>query len=222
MNANTLIATATMLNLSTVALNATDVDLVPVGARLTIGGETTPAVHIVTARTPPSASPTTSVTISPAVGAGTYVGTEPIVFAPQELEIKVGDGEIKYTEASEYKYDKDRGKLDTVREGDDVPMEVSMNFTFEHVKSGTAEAITPVEAIKGIDAAVEWVSSSSDLCEPYCIDVEVVHTPPCGAVATDVTIFPDFRSEKRDFDFKNASIAVSGKCNATEPIVTRV
>jgi len=144
-----------------------------------------------------------------------------ITFLPQQIEIKVGDGEIKYTEASEYKYDKDRGNLDTVREGDEVPMDVSMNFTFEHVKTGTSEAITPIDAIKGINSASGWFSSSSDQCEPYAVDVEIVHAPPCGSVASETILFPDFRAEKRDYDFKNATIAVSGKCNATEPMITR-
>jgi hypothetical protein len=164
---------------------------------------------------------TIAITFSPALGAGSYADGGVLTFRPQQIDIKIGDGEIKYTEANNYNYDKDRGELDTVREGDDVPMDVSMNFTFEHVKTGTSEAISPIDAIKGINGAAEWVSSSSDLCEPYAVDVEVEHVPPCGTAQKETTLFPDFRSEKRDFDFKNAAIAVSGKCNATEPIVTR-
>ena len=81
-------------------------------------------------------------------------------------------------------------RLDTVREGDDVPMEVSMNFTFDQVKSGTGEAITPIEAIKGIGAASEWVSSSADLCEPYAVDVVVEDVRPCGSAQSDTYTVP--------------------------------
>ena len=161
-----------------------------------------------------------TITFTPALGAGTYADGGVLTFQSQEIEIKIGEGDLKYTEADEYKYDKDRGLLDTVRKGDDVPMEVSMNFTFEQVKSGTGEVITPIEAVKGIGAASEWVSSSSDPCEPYAVDVVVVDARPCGSAQSRTYTFPDFRSEKRDYDIKNANIAVSGKCNATEPIIT--
>ncbi len=216
------VATDTTVAIDTTVLNTTDTDLVPVGARFTIAGETTATtVHTVTARTPASTSPTTEITFTPALGAGTYVDGGVLTFAPQQIDIKIGDGDFKYTEADQYKYDLDRGQLDTVRTGDDQPMEITMNFTFEHVKSGTGEAITPIEALKGINAAAEWVSSSADLCEPYAVDVEVLNVPPCGTSGSDTYLFPDFRSEKRDYDIKNATIAVSGKCNAIEPTITR-
>ncbi len=144
-----------------------------------------------------------------------------ITLLPQQIEIKIGDGDFKYTEADQFKYDLDRGLLDTVRTGDDQPMEITMNFTFEHVKSSSGEPVTPIEALKGAGAAAGWFSSSADQCEPYAVDVLVVNAPPCGAVGSATYLFPDFRSEKRDFDIKNAMIAVSGKCNAVEPIITR-
>ncbi len=144
-----------------------------------------------------------------------------ITFLPQQIEIKIGDGDFKYTEADQYKYDLDRGVLDTVRTGDDQPMEITMNFTFEHVKSTGTETITPIEAVKGTGAAAGWFSSSTDQCEPYAVDVIVANVPPCGTSGSDTYLFPDFRSEKRDYDIKNATIAVSGKCNAIEPIITR-
>jgi hypothetical protein len=193
---------------------------IPIGARLTIAGETVATVHVVTQRTL-SSDQTTDITFSPALGAGTYATDAAVTFQPQQIEIKIGDGDLKFTEANEFKYDKDRGQLDTVREGDDVPMEVSMGFVFEQIKSGTSEVITPIEALKGIDAASEWVSSSADPCEPYAVDVVVDDVRPCGGAESATYTFPDFRSEKRDYDLKNASIAVSGKCNATEPIITR-
>jgi hypothetical protein len=193
---------------------------IPIGARFTIAGETAKTVHVVTQRTL-SGDETTDITFSPALGAGTYATDAAVTFQPQQIEIKIGEGDLKYTEADEYKYDKDRGLLDTVRKGDDVPMEVSTNFTFDQVKSGTGEVITPIEAIKGVDAAAEWVTSSADSCEPYAVDVIVDDVRPCGSAETATYTFPDFRSEKRDYDLKNANIAVSGKCNATEPIITR-
>lgn len=216
------VATDTSFAIDTIVLNTADTDLVPIGARFTVAGETaSTTVHTVTARTPSDTSPTTEITFTPALGAGTYADGGIVTFQPQQIEIKIGEGDLKYTEADQYKYDLDRGELDTVRRGDDVPMEVTTNFTFDQVKSGTDEPITPIEAIKGTGAASEWVTSSADPCEPYAVDLVVEDVRPCGSAQSATYTFPDFRSEKRDYDIKNANIAVSGKCNVIEPIITR-
>jgi hypothetical protein len=164
---------------------------------------------------------TTAVTVSPALTAMVSSGAA-IEFEPQQIEIKIGEGDLTYTETDQYTYDLDRGELDTVRRGDDVPMEVSLAFTFEHVTTGTNEAISPVDALKRINGASEWVTSSDDPCEPYAVDIEVIHEPPCGTSQIEVIVFPDFRAESRQFSFRDAQISVTGRCNATEPIVTRV
>jgi hypothetical protein len=128
---------------------------------------------------------------------------------------------VTYTEASEYEYDLDRGVLDSVRSGDQVPMDVSLDFVYEYITTYTGEAISPMDALKNIGGASEWRSSSSDPCEPYAVDVEVVHTPICTTQAIESTVFPDFRSESREPDLGEAAISVSGRCNATQPTVTR-
>ncbi len=211
----------TDFDIDTIALNAADPDLVPIGARFTIAGETVETVHTVTARTPAGTSPTTNIVFTPALGAGTYADGATVTFQSQRIEIKMGDGDAKWSEADEYKYDKDRGHLDTVRKGDDVPLELSLSGVFEHIKSKAGEPITPIEALKGIDAASEWVSTSVASCEPYSVDIVIEHNPPCGPAGQTTYVFPDFRSEKRDFNIKDASVAFSGKCNAVEPIITR-
>jgi len=127
-----------------------------------------------------------------------------------------------YTENSEYEYELDRGQLDTVREGNQVPMDVNLDFVYEFVTTGTGEAITPMDAIKGKGGAAEWVSSSADPCEPYAVDVEVEHIPPCGGADMEISIFPDFRADSKEFDLGEATVSVSGRCNAVEPTISRV
>ncbi len=216
------VATDTTLTIDTVALNSIVGTLVPVGARFTVAGETDPlTVHTVLTRTPSSMGPTTSITFSPALGPGTYLDDGVITFKPQLISIKLGEGDVKWTEKNEFTYDLDRGNLDGVRKANEVPMDVSFNFIFDHVKSGTGEAITPMEAIKGIGAASEWVTSASDKCEPYAVDIIVIDTPPCHPENRETIMFPDFRSESREASFKDASISISGRCNAQEPVITR-
>jgi hypothetical protein len=105
----------TEMDIDTVVLNTTVTDLVPVGARFTVAGETETTVHTVTARTPAGAGPTTNIEFSPALGAGTYVDNGVITFLPQQIDIKIGDGNLTYTENKNYEYELDRGQLDTVR-----------------------------------------------------------------------------------------------------------
>lgn len=198
-------------------------DVIPIGARFLAGGETDATqVHVVTGRTPSDGlATTTAIDISPALGAGTYVEDGVLTFAPIQIDIKVGDGNVTYTEANEYEYDLDRGVLDTVRSGDEVPMDVSLDFVYEYITTGTGESISPMDALKKIGGASGWVSSSSDPCEPYAIDIEVVHTPICTTQAIETTVFSDFRSDSREVDLGEAAVAVSGRCNVTQPSVTR-
>lgn len=161
-------------------------------------------------------------TFTPALDAGDLPANDDVItFLPQQLEIKIGDGNLTYTEANEYEYDLDRGVLDTVRAGDQVPLDLSLDFVYEYVTTGTAEEISPMDALKKIGGASAWVSSSADPCEPYAIDVEVIHTPICTTQEIETTIFPDFRSESREADLGEASVSVSGRCNAVQPTVTR-
>jgi len=219
------VATDTTFDIDTLVLNAGGLgtDVVPIGAKFTVAGETdSTQVHTVTARTPSDgSSTTTNIVFTPALGAGTYVDGGVVTFQPIELEIKIGDGNLVYTEANEYEYDLDRGVLDTVRAGDQVPLDLSLDFVYEYITTGTGETVSPMDALKQIGDASEWRSSSSDPCEPYAVDVEVIHTPICTTQEIETTVFNDFRSESRQADLGEANVSVSGRCNVTQPTITR-
>lgn len=210
----------TTLDVTSIVLNTTDTDLVPVGARFTIAGETGSPVHTVTARTPTAASPTTNIVFTPAV-ASNVSDTAVLTFLPQRIEVAIGDGDLTWTEQRELIYDLDRDQLDTVRLGEDQPLEVELAFTFEYVTTESGQAITPIDALKRIGEATEWVSSSSDLCEPYAVDLYVVHCVPCGTDQDQDFLFSDFRYESLEYSMEDASIAVSGRCNVTDVTTTR-
>ena len=143
-----------------------------------------------------------------------------ISFLPQQLTIKIGEGNITYTEHREYQYLLDKGDLDTVREGNSVPMDVKLDCVYEHITTGTSEAISPMDALKQAGGASGWVTTGPP-CEPYAIDLVVDHEPHCGGEDGETTVFPDFRADGKEINFKDATITVSGKCNVVEPIVTR-
>lgn len=166
---------------------------------------------------------TWELTFSPALDGGDLpANNDVITFLPIQIDIKVGDGNLTYTENKENEYLLDRGDLDSVREGNEVPMDVNLDFVYEFVTTGTGELITPRDALKGVGGAADWTSSSDDACEPYAVDIEVEHVPPCGTSETEITLFPDFRHDSLDFDLGAATVSAKGRCNATEPEVTRV
>ena len=195
--------------------------LVGDGSALTGGTTTVTVATTVEGVTAASSAVTTAITFSPALGAGSYSTDADITLLPQQLEVKIGEGNITYTEHSDYAYLLDRDNLDTVKQGKEVPMDVKWDSVYEHITTGTSENISPMDALKGIGAASEWISYSADDCEPYAVALEVEHVPPCGTSQTETTTFPDFRSEQREVNFKDATISVTGKCNVTEPIVVR-
>ena len=78
-----------------------------------------------------------------------------------------------------------------------------------------------MDALKGIGGAAEGINDAADPCEPYAVALEVEHVPPCGTSQGETTLFPDVRSESREVNYKDATISVTGKCNVTEPTVTR-
>jgi len=214
----------TSVNIGSVSLNTDDTDLVPVGARFYIAGETVNTVHTVTARDPSANSPTTCITFTPALGAGSYNSANSnnaITVINQRIEVKIGEGNLTWTESKEYEYLRERGDLDTVKEGDEQPVEMSLEFVYEYVKTQSGKTITPVDALKQKGEASEWVSSSDDLCEPYAVDILAKHCVPCGTDYDEDVLFTDFRYESLDFDLSAATISVSGKCNVSEPDVTR-
>jgi hypothetical protein len=209
----------TTLNINTVNTNASVNTTIPRGARLRLPGETVPVDHVVQSANTVNGV-TDWVTISPALGAGSYNSgnTENVVTINTcQLEVKVGEGNLTWSEKKEYEYLLDRGDLDTVKEGNEVPVEMSMEFVYEHVTTGTSEDISPGDAVKRLGAASEWVTSSSDQCEPYAVDVVVVHESPCASagIQDETLTFQDFRFESLDYDLGAATVSVSGKCNVS-------
>jgi hypothetical protein len=215
------VATDAEFDIDAVVLNSAVTDQVPVGARFLVDGETdATAVHVVTARTPTSGT-TTNIVFAPVLGAGTYANDGAVTFQAQQVDVKLGDGNLTWTVNREMEYELDRGNLDTVREGDQVPLDVVLDAVYEFITTGTNETITPFDAMNGTGGASEWVSSSSDACEPYAVDLEVEHVPPCGGAQTETTILPDYRYDTLEVDLDAATVSSTGRCNAVKPTVTR-
>lgn len=147
---------------------------------------------------------------------------------PKTCIIQFGDGNFNFNEQVTREYMLSRGLLSSVRNGDDVPMDVSFQGRWEYITSGSG-ATTPTirEALYQEGAASNWVSTEDDVCQPYCVDIVLEHDPGCGvgagapALPIETITFPKFRYEKVGFDGKNATVDVSGKCNVTKATILR-
>lgn len=137
------------------------------------------------------------------------------------LEVKIGEGNLSFTEKVNRIYTKDRGLLNDVRDGDEEPLEVSMDFIWEFLKSDTGNPPSPYDVLKNEGEASSWVSVDVDACRPFAIDIEILYEPPCGGEKDEKIVLEDFRYEQLQFDLRNASVAMTGKCNVTRPTITR-
>ena len=143
--------------------------------------------------------------------------------SPKLLTVKIGDGNLTYDEKRTIEYTRDRGILDEVREGDDEPMDVSLDMQWTYLR-GASPTPSVEEAIKGIGLAVSagWKSSDSDACRPYAVDLIILNKPtPSTCGAQELIILPDFRWETMNHDPRAGTVACTGKCNASQATVVR-
>ena len=167
---------------------------------------------------------TWNVTFTPAMATADGIPADDavITITGRTLEIKVGDGNVGFTESREYNYDLDRGVLDAVRQGNDVPLDVTLDMVWEELTAiSGADTPKPEDVLHRRGPAAGWKSSSSDACEPYAIDVEVEHAPPCGGTGAEDITLPDYRWESLDYSATDAQVSTTGRCNATSALVAR-
>ena len=142
--------------------------------------------------------------------------------AGEVLEVKLGAGNLTYDEKRNMEYVKDRGLLDTVREGDEEPMDVRLDAQWELLTAESDVTVPTVEdALKKRGPASDWTSTAADPCGPYAVDIELINIQPCSEEDPEKIVLPDFRWESAAHDARGGTIAFAGKCNAKEAIVTR-
>jgi hypothetical protein len=192
--------------------------VLPVGARVRIGATD----KYVIGSTTESGGNTIVINFTPALVAVVADNAGVDVFGVF-LQIKVGDGTITWSEKKPREYKKDRGKLDQVRDGDEEPIDVTINLMYEELTASSGNPPTPEDVLKQRGEAADWVSTETDdPCAPFAINVRLDHQPPnCTSVQAERVVLPRFRYESLDHNPKDGMINCQGKCNATEAEVTR-
>ena len=135
------------------------------------------------------------------------------------VTVKIGNGNLTYDEKHNLEYIKDRGKRDTVRLGDEDPIDVRLDAQWSFL-TGTSAA-TVEDALKRRGPAASWASSSSDPCEPYAVDIEITNNVPCFGIMTETILLQDFRHTSIAHDPKAGTLSITGTCNVKEAQVTR-
>lgn len=150
-------------------------------------------------------------------------GTTPTA---NEIEVTLGEGNFQWTENFPREYRLDRGLLDTVRDADQQPLDLSFEFRWDQITGNTSPSDAPptvVDALTQTGNASTWETTSDDPCEPYAVDIELFHNVPCdtGNDENETVLFADFRVETLAYDLQAAQISAAGRCNIVQPEVTK-
>ena len=145
-------------------------------------------------------------------------GTSP---TPKDLEVIIGEGNLTFSEKRNMEYKLNRGRIYGVREGDEVPVDVSMEFMWEFLRSAVGVPPTVEDALKKRGEAITWVSSGADPCEPYCVTIQIIYTPPCAGAQIETVTLNEFRYEELNHDLRGGTVSVTGKCNIKQALTTR-
>lgn len=192
---------------------------IPVGARVVFTGDSTDYVVTATVET---SSNTTSITVSPAL-VDAVTDNQVFTVYGRFLAIRVGEGTLTWSEKKPREYKKDRGRLYEVRNADEEPMDVTMQFMYELLTASTGDPPTPSDVLKRRGEAASWLSTASDQCSPYCVNIRLDHRPAgCTTFEVERVVLPFFYYESMDHNPKEGSINIQGKCNAVEAIVSRL
>ncbi len=131
--------------------------------------------------------------------------------------IYIGQGNLQYTSKRNLEFVKSRGFLNTVREGDDEPVEVSLQFVWETLVGGSDDGDPPTfdAVLRHYGHASSWLSTNPDSEAPYCIDIEVQYIPICNGVAgtQQTLILQQFNYEELSHSLSDATVDCKGKCN---------
>lgn len=156
-------------------------------------------------------------------GAGVVIALAKVTLDGQKvLSVKIGEGNLTYSEKRPVEFTRDRGILDTVRLADEEPMDVSLDAQWEFITAEAGGAVTIEDVLKKVNSAVAWVSTADDQCQPYCVDIEVHNAPDCIGTDDELLMLEEYYQENVDHDLRAGTIATSGRCNRKTATARRV
>lgn len=149
----------------------------------------------------------------------------------REVAITCDEGNLKISASKERHIIYNRGVMAQVKEGKELPVDVSFGIKFSEFITNEAASLTPFEILMragdaAVGGAIECTSTRTDAGEAYCVNLEFTITNPDAATAEhdELIVVEDFFVEKCDFSEGEEynSLVVSGKGLCTLPTITKV
>jgi hypothetical protein len=139
------------------------------------------------------------------------------------LTIPISEGDFAFTINRPTFIVMNRGKIDSRKQGDEVPVDLSFSIKFEQwaYSNGNTGMSVP-DVLQGINLANDWIST--DGCGPYAVDIKFEVDNPCDPGKKEVLVFGKFTADTLSFKEGSEynSISVSGKALQQLPTRTYV
>ena len=185
------------------------------------GSLTTPDGETLT--TTQDGTTTWEITFTPAITTGSVpADNDVITWLPARVEMKIGEGDVEFTETQPVIVDTDRGEVDGMRLGVEEGMTVSTSFVYNWLRASSGDPITVYEALKRKGDAASWHNAAENPCEPYQVDMFIIDSPDCGSEQAEVMFFRRMRATSISASVQGAAVSVEGTCMAVEPDIQRV
>lgn len=138
------------------------------------------------------------------------------------INIKIGEGNLEYTEKRQIEFVDSRGVLDLVRENKEEPVDVSFSFIWDYISGYSTNPPTIEDALKKRGQASSWASASADVNAPYAVNLTIIYVPPCSATGVNETIgLPFFNYTQLAHNLKDGTVACTGQCNIKQATAVR-
>lgn len=189
----------------------------PAGARVKFAGHDT--IYVLVSSV--GGSTPTSITFLPVLTAS-VADNEVVTIGPRFIEVVMAEGNLTYEKKRKMEYVRNKRRISFVRTGDEEPMDVSLDALWEYLSSVAGEDPTIEDALLQENQAVTWVTSGTDPCEPYCVDIEVDYVPDCDAADSKERItLKEYRWESLNHNLKEGTIATKGMCKNSDVVKER-
>jgi hypothetical protein len=145
---------------------------------------------------------------------------------PLSVTIDCDAGDLNIVTHKDRKVIMNRGTLDHVREGTQVPVDVSFTVYFSEFLTDETSSYTPYELLMQEGDASTAKSTRVDTAEAYCVDVEfTVTNPDADAAEKDELItISDFFVDDITFQEGNDfnTLAVKGRAMISKPTIAKL
>ena len=144
-------------------------------------------------------------------------------FTSNKLSIRIGEGNLTWTEKRNIAYKLDKGVLYDVALGDESPIDVRFDFMWEYIKGSTESGADPTieDALKQTGNASTWISAFdplsgnlyADPCKPYAVHLMIERSPCFDTDELERIYLGFFHYNQFDHDPRGGTVSCTGTCN---------